>query len=67
MDHWSKFHVLCPLMNKSTIEVASGLVYKVFSYLRLPKILQSGNGREFVNEIIRQLSAKIMARRSYNN
>jgi len=55
IDHWSKFHVLWPLMNKSAIEVASGLVHKVFPYLGLPKILQSDNGREFVNDVIRQI------------
>ena len=37
MDHWSKFHVLWPLINKSAIEVASGLVHKVFPYFGLPK------------------------------
>jgi len=55
MDHWSKYHVLWPLMNKSGVEVASGLVHKVFPYFGLPKILQSDNGREFVNEIIREV------------
>ena len=55
MDHWSKFHVLWPLMRKSAIKVATGLVHKVFPYFGLPKILQSGNGREFVNEVIREV------------
>ena len=40
---------------KELYEVASGLVHKVFPYLELPKILQSDNGREFVNEIIKQV------------
>eukprot|EP00731_Ephydatia_muelleri_P028117 Em0019g990a len=47
MDHWSKFHIMWPLMRKSAVEVAVGLTTKVFSYLGLPKILQSDNGREF--------------------
>jgi len=42
-------------MNKCAIEVASGPVHKVFPYFGLPKILQSDNGREFVNDIIRQV------------
>ncbi|KAL5463990.1 hypothetical protein EMCRGX_G032945 [Ephydatia muelleri] len=54
MDHWSKFHIMWPLMRKSAVEVAVGLTTKVFSYLGLPKILQSDNGREFVNEIIKE-------------
>ena len=43
-----------PLMRKSAVEVAVGLTTKVFSYLGLPKILQSDNGREFVNEIVKK-------------
>ena len=39
-------------MKKSAIEVAMGLVTRVFPYLGLPKILQSDNGREFVNEVV---------------
>eukprot|EP00731_Ephydatia_muelleri_P013704 Em0007g1014a len=55
MDHWSKFHILWPLMKKSAIDVAVGLVKRVFPYLGLPKILQSDNGREFVNEIVKEV------------
>ena len=38
------------------MEVAVGLATKakVFPYLWLPKILQSDNGREFVNEIVKE-------------
>ena len=54
MDHWSKFHVMWPLMRKSAVEVAVGLATKMFPYLVLPKILQSDNGREFVNETIKE-------------
>ena len=45
MDHWSKYHILWPMMKKSAVEVAMGLVTWVFPYLGLPKILQSDNGR----------------------
>ena len=41
MDHWSKFNVMWP--RKSAVEVAVELATKVFSYLELPKILQSDN------------------------
>ena len=37
------------------MEVAVGLATKVFPYLGLPKILQSDNGREFVNEIVKEI------------
>ena len=55
MDHWSKFHILWPLMKKSAVDVAVGLVKRVFPYLGLPKILQSDNGREIVNEIVKEV------------
>ena len=55
MDHWSKMHVLFPLMEKSAPEVALNLSAKVFAYFGPPKILQSDNGREFVNGIVRKL------------
>ena len=57
MDHWSKLHVLFPLMQKSVTEVALQVSSKVFAYYGLPKILQSDNGREFVNSIIHKLVA----------
>lgn len=55
LDHWSKFHILFPLMHKSASEVAWNLESKVFSYIGLPRILQSDNGREFVNSLVAQL------------
>ena len=51
MDHWSKLHIIWPLMKKSAAEVSMGLVTKVFPYIGVPKILQLDNGHEFVNEI----------------
>lgn len=41
-------------MKKSAVEVAMGLVFRVFPYIGLRKILQSDNGREFVNEIVKE-------------
>ena len=46
MDHWSKFHVLFALCQKSAAEVALNLQNQVFSYLGTPKILHSDNGRD---------------------
>lgn len=57
MDHWSKYHVVFPLMRKSCAEVAVALHTLVFSYLGTPKILHSDNGREFVNQVINSLLA----------
>lgn len=58
MDHWAKYHVLFPLMRKSAAEVAFGLRTRVFCFFGTPKLLQSDNGREFVNEIIADVVSK---------
>ena len=55
MDHWSKVLVLFPLMYKCAEEVALSLSTKVFSYFGPARILQSDNGREFVNAVIHKL------------
>ena len=52
VNHFTKFRVLFPLENKSANEVAKHLIEKVFSLFGLSIILHSGNGTEFVNEII---------------
>ena len=49
MDHFSKFHVLFPLENKRVQTVATALRQYVFY------ILQSDNGREFINSILEDL------------
>ena len=61
MDHWSKFHVLFALCQKSAAEVALNLQNQVFSYLGTPKILHSDNGREFVNAIVASLCMSMAA------
>ena len=55
MDHFSKYHVLFPLKQKTADEVASLLEERVLAYFGPPKIFQSDNGREFVNQVIRAL------------
>lgn len=55
MDHWSKFHVLFPLARKCAAEVGLNLQTRVFALLGTPHILHSDNGREFVNEIVRDV------------
>ena len=55
MDHRSKKNVLFPLMHKCAGEVVLNLSSKVFAYFGPPKLLQSDNGREFVNSVIDNL------------
>ncbi|XP_076047354.1 KRAB-A domain-containing protein 2-like [Oratosquilla oratoria] len=55
MDLFSKFHILFPLKNKTAQEVAEWLHDRVLSYIGVPKIFHSDNGREFVNELLHAL------------
>ncbi|KRZ61241.1 KRAB-A domain-containing protein 2 [Trichinella nativa] len=54
IDHFSKFCVLRPLKSESSAEVAHNLL-DVFLLIGAPSILQSENGREFVNSLIAEL------------
>ena len=54
MDHWSKFHVMWPLMRKSAMEVVLGSQQKCFliwGSLRYCNL----KGREFVNDIVKEI------------
>lgn len=55
VDHWSKFNFAYPLVRKTAEEVAEGLQCLIFPYFGLPSILQSDNGKEFVNAILNKL------------
>ncbi|XP_077300527.1 KRAB-A domain-containing protein 2-like isoform X2 [Arctopsyche grandis] len=53
-DHITKFLILRPLKTNGASEVAENLL-SIFTLLGAPSILQSDNGREFVNDIITEL------------
>ncbi|KAL4113234.1 hypothetical protein QTP88_016893 [Uroleucon formosanum] len=53
-DHATKFVILRPLESKRATEVANELLSILLTF-GAPKILQSDNGREFVNSIINEL------------
>lgn len=53
-DHLTKFVVLRPLKSKTADEVCANII-DIFTLLGAPCILQSDNGREFVNKIIDSL------------
>ena len=57
VDHWSKFTFACPLRSKSARDVADALQRHAFSMFGLPSILQSDNGREFVNKLIEEVAS----------
>ena len=54
-DHWSKFTLAFPLPFKSAKDVANALQKHVFPVFGLPSILQSDNGREFINKLIKEV------------
>ena len=55
-DHFSKFCWAKPLERKEAREVSQS-IRDVFFMFGPPKILQSDNGREFVNELINSLQS----------
>ena len=55
-DHLTKFVQLRPVTSKRAPEIVYQLL-DIFSIFEAPSILQSDNGREFVNSVISELSA----------
>ena len=55
VNHFTKFCVLTPLTSKRAEEVANALL-QIFLTFGAPVILQSDNGREFVNSVIAEMS-----------
>lgn len=53
-DHLTKFVILKALKSKTAVEVAYN-VMEIFTTFGAPSIIQSDNGREFVNKIISEL------------
>ena len=50
-DHFSKYSILWAQCRKCAEETVRNIERFVFSYLGVPKILQSDNGREFDNQV----------------
>ena len=57
IDKLTKFVILRPLKNKSMATVAPEM-WKIFADFGIPKIVQSDNGKEFVNELFLKLVEK---------
>ena len=52
IDHWSKFNLAFPLVNKGAHVVAEALEKHVSPVMGLPNVLHIDNGREFVNTVV---------------
>jgi transposase InsO family protein len=52
---YSRFHILAPLVDKSAAAVAARL-WETICLMGAPKIMQSDNGTEFVNRVVRELT-----------
>ena len=50
-DHFSKYSILWVQQRKSADETIENMERFVFSYLGVPRILQSDNGRKFDNQV----------------
>ena len=53
VDHFSKLHIMFPLMRKTASEVCKNVIERFFSVFGLPRIIHSDNGSEFVNSLIK--------------
>lgn len=63
-DHFSKFCWARPLQRKEAREVYD-CVREIFYHFGPPKILQSDNGREFVNGLINSLQLDFPGKRRF--
>ena len=52
VDHWFKLNVAFPLVKMKANHVVKALHNYVFPVFRLPAIIHSDNGKEFVNKLI---------------
>src|SRR3989338_6727736 len=57
IDICTRFILIRPLRDKSALTVARKL-YRIFADLGVPRIVQSDNGKEFVNSVILQLKTQ---------
>ena len=59
IDIHSRFVLLKPIKNK-TMEIIAETLIELFTIFGFPKILQSDNGTEFVNQLVDQISRSTM-------
>jgi hypothetical protein len=55
VDVCTRFVILEPIPNKETLTVAK-VLFRLFSLIGFPRVLQSDNGREFVSDIMKEMT-----------
>jgi hypothetical protein len=59
VDHFTKWAEAIPLRNKEACTVTDALLTEIFPRLGLPRQILSDNGREFRNQVLNELSARL--------
>ncbi len=65
VDHFSRFTVLAPLLNKSATTVAHALVSHLICSYTTHRILLSDNGTEFKNQILQDICKKFSIQQKF--
>jgi hypothetical protein len=55
VDVCTRFVILEPIPNKATLTIAKAL-FRLFSIIGFPRVLQSDNGREFVSDVMKSMT-----------
>jgi len=55
VDHFSRYRYFFPMVSKTAAETAENCI-RFFSIFGLPNIIQSDNGSEFVNDVLRAVT-----------
>ncbi len=65
IDHFSRYTVLAPLPNKSVTTVAHALVSHLICPYTTPRVLLSGNGTEFKNQILQDICNQFSIKQTF--
>ena len=55
IDHLTRFVILAAITNKEATTIAHTLVDRLFSVFRVPELLHSDMGKEFENQLVKEL------------
>jgi hypothetical protein len=58
VDVCTRFVILEPIPNKATLTVAK-VLFRLFTTIGFPRVLQSDNGREFVSDVMKEMTTSM--------